>query len=71
MASQFWRFFVGIDVSALGSVELTLDDVLDRLGRVCAETNDDDEVATELREVERQLTMASRRLSKALRRLDR
>lgn len=58
-----------LDTSALGSVSLSLEDLLQRLRQLAAETHEDDEIAGELREVERQLDMASRRLQKALRRL--
>jgi uncharacterized protein Yka (UPF0111/DUF47 family) len=60
---------VPLDSSALGSVSLSLEDLLHRLRDLAAETHEDDEIASELREVERQLDMASRRLQKALRRL--
>ncbi len=58
-----------LDSSALGSVSLTLEDLVKRLRELAADTAEDDEIASELREVERQLHMASRRLQKALRRL--
>ncbi len=58
-----------LDSSALGSVSLSLEDLLHRLRDLAAETNEDDEIASELREVERQLDTASRRLQKALRRI--
>lgn len=40
-----------------------------RLRELATDTHEDDEIGSELREVERQLDMASRRLQKALRRL--
>ena len=58
-----------LDSSALGSVSLTLEDLVKRLRELAGDTAEDDEIASELREVERQLHMASRRLQKALRRL--
>lgn len=58
-----------LDSSALGSVSLTLEDLVQRLRELASDTAEDDEIAGELREVERQLHMASRRLQKALRRL--
>ncbi len=58
-----------LDTSALGSVSLSLEDLLTRLRELAGDTHEDDEIANELREVERQLNMASRRLQKALRRL--
>lgn len=58
-----------LDTSALGSVSLSLEDLLMRLRELASDTHEDDEIASELREVERQLDMASRRLQKALRRL--
>jgi len=60
---------VPLDSSALGSVSLSLEDLLQRLRDLTAQTHEDDEIASELREVERQLDMASRRLQKALRRI--
>jgi len=60
---------VPLDTSALGSVSLSLEDLLNRLRELATETHEDDEIGSELREVERQLDMASRRLQKALRRL--
>ncbi len=59
---------MAIDVSALGSIELSLEEVIDRLRDVSRDLDDDDEVGSELREVERQLHMAFRRLEKATRR---
>ena len=58
-----------LDTSAIGSVSLSLEDLLLRLRELAADTHEDDEIASELREVERQLDMASRRLQKAIRRL--
>ena len=58
-----------LDTSALGSVSLSLEDLLMRLRELATDTNEDDEIGSELREVERQLDMASRRLQKAVRRL--
>ena len=60
---------MSLDSSALGSVSRSLDDLVDRLRELSAQTGDDDDVGSELREVERQLSTASRRLHKALRRL--
>jgi len=60
---------VPLDTSALGSVSLSLEDLLARLRELSTDTHEDDEIGSELREVERQLDMASRRLQKALRRL--
>ena len=58
-----------LDTSALGSVSMSLEDLLMRLRELATDTNEDDEIGSELREVERQLDMASRRLQKAVRRL--
>jgi len=60
---------VPLDSSALGSVSLSLDDLVERLRELAADTSEDDDIANELREVERQLSTASRRLHKAIRRL--
>ncbi len=59
---------VSLDVSALGSIATSLDELVRRLHEVGGELSEDDEVGAELREVERQLIMASRRLEKAARR---
>lgn len=58
-----------INASALGSLSLTLQEMVDRLGELAAGVGDDDEIGGELREVQRQLHTASRRLDKAVRRL--
>ena len=60
---------VPLDSSALGSVALSLDDMVVRIRSLIADAPDDDEIVGELREVERQLHTASRRLAKAVRRL--
>lgn len=65
---QDWSITLTIDVSALGSVTLSLEELIDRLRDLYRHSNEDDEVGSELREVERQLQMASRRLEKAMRR---
>ncbi len=57
-----------VDVSALGSIHSSLDDVIDRLRQQTVGLDDDDEIGTELREVHRQLITATRRLEKAQRR---
>lgn len=57
-----------LDVNALQSLSGSLDDLVGRLGSIAREANDDDDIGVELREVERQLETASRRLTKALRR---
>ncbi len=57
-----------IDVSALGSITLSLEELIDRLQQITRNVHEDDEVGAELREVERQLQTASRRLDKAMRR---
>lgn len=57
-----------LDVNALQSLSGSLDDLVNRLGSIAREANDDDDIGVELREVERQLETASRRLTKALRR---
>lgn len=58
---------MSLDLSALGSIQLTLDDVLERLASVTADLHDDDPISSELHEVERQLSTAARRLEKAAR----
>ncbi len=59
---------MSVDVSALGSIQSSLDEVLERLGEQTYGLGDDDEIGSELREVQRQLATASRRLEKAQRR---
>ncbi|MGH1505815.1 MAG: hypothetical protein ACRBI6_19865 [Acidimicrobiales bacterium] len=58
-----------IDRSALGASMRTLDDLIDRLVELAAEAPVDDEVGGEVREVERQLRTAARRLERAHRAL--
>lgn len=59
---------MAIDVSALGSVTLSLEELVDRLRDISRDLDDDDEVGSELKEVERQLHTSLRRLEKAMRR---
>lgn len=59
---------MALDVSALASLNASIADLVDRLGRLSANLDDEDEVGAELREIERQLQTASRRLTKAVRR---
>ncbi len=54
-----------LDVSALGSLSTTLEELVQRLAELAADVGEDDEIGIELREVERQLHTASRRLTKA------
>ncbi len=58
-----------LDAAALGSVSSSLDTLVERLRTLSADAQEDEDVVTELLEVERQLHTASRRLAKALRRL--
>ncbi len=55
-----------LDVNALESLSASLDDLVRRLGSIAREAGDDEEIGVELREVERQLETASRRLVKAV-----
>ncbi len=59
---------VSVDVSALGSISLSLEEIIERLRDLSQDLDDDDEIGSELKEVERQLHMAWRRLDKAMRR---
>jgi len=59
---------VAIDYHALTSLSATLDDVVRRIGELARTAGDDDDAAVDLQEVERQLTTASRRLTKVVRR---
>ncbi len=63
------RFRVALNSSALESLALSLRDMVDRLHDLASEVQEDDDIGSELREVQRQLHMASRRLDKSLRRL--
>ncbi len=49
----------------------SLDDLVKRLVELARAAGDDEEIGIELREVERQLETASRRLAKAIRRVNR
>ncbi len=60
---------LALDGSALGSISATLDELVDRIGRLAADADAEDEALVELREVERQLQTAGRRLTKIVRRL--
>lgn len=55
-----------LDVNALESLSASLDDLVHRLASIAREAGDDEEIGVELREVERQLETASRRLVKAV-----
>jgi flagellin-specific chaperone FliS len=61
---------MALDSNALSSISTSLDELTDRIGQLLAEASTDDEAAAEVREVERQLQKASRRLAKALRKLN-
>jgi hypothetical protein len=60
---------LALDDSALGSISATLDELVDRIGTLADGAGADDEALVELREVERQLQTAGRRLAKIVRRL--
>jgi hypothetical protein len=57
-----------LDASALDSLSTSLEDLVIRLAELSEDIDEDDEIGIELREVERQLHTASRRLAKATRR---
>ncbi len=59
---------MALDTSALSSLAGSLEELVRRLGELSVAVDEDDEVGVELREVERQLQTASRRLDKAARR---
>ncbi len=59
---------VAIDYHLLSSLSATLDDVVSRIGELSRTADEDDEAAIDLQEIERQLTTASRRLTKVIRR---
>jgi len=56
-----------LDISALGSISASLDDLHLRLSEIADNATDNDDIANELLEVERLLRTASRRLTKVLR----
>jgi hypothetical protein len=58
---------VPLDISQLGSIASSLEELTERLGRIRREGDSDDELMVDLNEVERQLNTASRRLNKSLR----
>jgi len=60
---------VPIDPSSIGSLALSLDEILQRLRLLTEQAAEEDEIRGELVEVERQLHTATRRLHKAIRRL--
>ncbi len=60
---------LALDGSALGSISATLDELVDRIGILADAADAEDEALVELREVERQLQTAGRRLAKIVRRL--
>jgi len=59
---------VAIDYHVLSSLSATLDDVVNRVGELARTADEDDDAAIDLQEIERQLTTASRRLAKVVRR---
>lgn len=59
---------MAIDYHLLSSLSATLDDVVSRIGELSRTADEDDEAAIDLQEIERQLTTASRRLTKVIRR---
>ncbi len=60
---------LALDGNALGSISATLDELVDRIGKLADAAGAEDEALVELREVERQLQTAGRRLTKIVRRL--
>lgn len=58
---------MAIDYHLLSSLSATLDDLVARIGELARTADDDDDGAIDLQEVERQLTTASRRLTKVAR----
>ena len=59
-----------LDSHALGSIAASLQELTERIGHLTSGSSDDDEALVEVREVERQLQTAGRRLTKILRQLD-
>lgn len=59
---------MALDINALSSMNSSLEDLVGRLARLSTNLDDEDEIGVELREIERQLQTAQRRLTKAVRR---
>ncbi len=59
---------MSINLSALHSLNASLEELLTRLAELSRDAGEDDDIGLELREVERQVHTASRRLAKALHR---
>ena len=59
---------MALDVGSLSSLSGSLEELVDRLGQLARAVDEEDDVGVELREVERQLQTAARRLAKAARR---
>ena len=60
-----------LDVSSLGSLASSLDDLTLRIGRLADDCDDEDDAGIELREVHRQLEASTRRLAAIVRRVGR
>ena len=60
---------MALDGNALSSISATLDELVDRIGRLAHDADDDEDALVELREVERQLQTSARRLTKIVRRV--
>ena len=58
---------MAIDYHLLSSLSATLDELVGRIGELARSADEDDDVAIDLLEIERQLTTASRRLAKVAR----
>ena len=56
-----------LDISTLGSISASLDDLNTRLSEIADNAGENDEAAIDLLEVERLLRTANRRLTKILR----
>ena len=59
---------MALDVGSLSSLSGSLEELVERLGHLARAVDEEDDVGVELREVERQLQTAARRLAKAARR---
>ncbi len=59
---------MSLDASALDSISSTLGELTDRIGRLLDDADDDADGVSELREVERQLQVSTRRMVKIVRR---
>ncbi|MBT8240367.1 MAG: hypothetical protein KJN63_03990 [Acidimicrobiia bacterium] len=59
---------MSLDRVALGTIAMSLDELIDRLGAETVKANEHDEIAVALLDIERQLQSCARRFNSTLRR---